>query len=161
MDEKLFSDEIRARERRRRRGGLLWSVASFILQCVFFLAIVLLTPVKSLVFEEKEKANPAAELSSDRIEQISDSLSEARINELLKQLEELQTVLHNMDLMKEELQKDYDAFAEDSAESMKDELSKLLDEAEKAQRDAENGQPPIIDRVEKMLDATMEIYHAR
>ena len=151
MDEKLFSDEIRARERRRRRGGLLWSVASFVLHCVFFLAIVLLTPVKSLVFEEKEKANPAAELSSDRIEQISDSLSEARINELLKQLEELQTVLHNMDLMKEELQKDYDAFAEDSAESMKDELSKLLDEAEKAQRDAENGQPPIIDRVEKML----------
>ena len=151
MDEKLFSDEIRARERRRRRGGLLWSVASFVLHCVFFLAIVLLTPVKSLVFKEKEKSNPAAELSSDRIEQISDSLSEARINELLKQLEELQTVLHNMDLMKEELQKDYDAFAEDSAESMKDELSKLIDEAEKAQRDAENGQPPIIDRVEKML----------
>ncbi len=151
MDEKLFSDEIRARERRRKRWGLLWSIVSFILHCAFFVAIVLLTPVKSLVFEEKEKANPAAELSSDRLEQISESLSEARINELLNQLEELQTVLHNMDLMKEELQKDYDAFAEESAESMKEELSKLVDEAEKAQRDAEAAQPEIIEKVEKML----------
>ena len=151
MDEKLFSDEIRARERRRRRGGLLWSVASFILHCVFFLAIVLLTPVKSLVFEEKEKANPAAELSSDRLEQISESLSEARINELLNQLEELQTVLHNMDLMKEELQKDYDSFAEQSSVNIKEELSKMIDEVEKAQKAAQAEQAPMVGKVEKML----------
>ncbi len=151
MDGRLFSDEIRERESRRRRGGLVWNIASFLLHATLFAAIILLTPVKSLVFEEKERPNPAAELSADRIEQISESLSEARINELLNQLEELQTVLHNMDLMKEELQRDYDAFAEESAESMKDELSKLVDEAEKAQRDAEAAQPEIIDKVEKML----------
>ena len=85
MDEKLFSDEIRERERKRRRGGLLWNIASFVLHVALFVAIVLLTPVKSLVFEEKEKANPAAELSSDRLEQISESLSEARINELVQE----------------------------------------------------------------------------
>ena len=153
MDAKLFSDEIRERERLRRRKNILWGVASFVLHIALFCVIVFLTPVKDLVFEkeEKKKANPAAELSSDRLEQISESLSEARINELLNQLEELQTVLHDMDLMKEELQKDYDAFAEESAESMKEELSKLVDEAEKAQRDAEAAQPEIIEKVEKML----------
>ena len=53
MDEKLFSDEIRERERKRRRGGLLWNFASFVLHVALFVAIVMLTPVKSLVFEEK------------------------------------------------------------------------------------------------------------
>ena len=152
MDEKLFSDEIRERERKRRRGGLLWSIASFVLHVALFVAIVMLTPVKSLVFEEeKKKSNPAADLSADRIEQIADSLSQARINELLRQLEAMQAVLHNMDLMKEELQKDYDAFAEQSATSMKDELSKMIDEVEAAQKAANVEQRPMIEKVEKML----------
>ena len=152
MNERLFSDEIRARERRRRRKDLLWSVASFVLHVAVFAAIVLMTPVKSLVFEkEKKKANPAADLSADRIEQIADSLSQARINELLRQLEALQAVLHNMDLMKEELQKDYDAFAASSAESLKETLTKALDEVEAAQKEATAEQAPMIGKVEKML----------
>ena len=133
MNERLFSDEIRARERRRRRRDFVWNVVSFVLHVIVFGAIVLLTPVKSLVFEEKAKANPAAELSADRIEQIADALSQARVNELLRQLDALQTVLHNMDLMKEQLQKDYDSVAEKSSVGLKDELSKMVDEAEKAQ----------------------------
>ena len=152
MDAKLFSDEIRERERRRRRKDLLWSVASFALHLVVFGAIVLMTPVKSLVFEkEKKKANPAADLSADRIEQIADSLSQARVNELLKQLEALQAVLHNMDLMKEKLQEDYDAFAADSSEGLKATLAKALDEVEKAQKDATAAQGPVIGKVEKMV----------
>jgi len=152
MDAKLFSDEIRERERRRRRKDLLWSVASFALHVALFGAIVLLTPVKSLVFDkEKKKANPAADLSADRIEQIADSLSQARINELLRQLEALQAVLHNMDLMKEELQKDYDAFAGQSAEDVKAALGKMLDETEAAQRAAQAEQGPMIELVGKML----------
>ena len=152
MDEKLFSDEIRERERKRRRKDLLWSVVSFVLHVVLFGAIVMLTPVKSLVFDkEKKKANPAADLPADRIEQIADSLSQARINELLRQLEALQTVLHNMDLMKEELQKDYDSFAEQSSVNIKEELSKMIDEVEKAQKAAQSEQAPMIGKVEKML----------
>ena len=152
MNERLFSDEIRARERRRRRRDFLWSVASFVLHVIVFGAIVLLTPVKSLVFEEKkEKANPAAELSADRIEQISDALSQARVNELLRQLEALQTVLHNMDLMKEQLQRDYDSFAEKSSGDLKDEISKMVDEAEKAQGVARAEQNPMIETVGKMV----------
>ena len=79
MNERLFSDEIRARERRRRRRDFVWNVVSFVLHVIVFGAIVLLTPVKSLVFEEKAKANPAAELSADRIEQIADALSQAEV----------------------------------------------------------------------------------
>ncbi len=151
MNERLFSDEIRARERRRRRRDFVWNVVSFVLHVIVFGAIVLLTPVKSLVFEEKAKANPAAELSADRIEQIADALSQARVNELLRQLDALQTVLHNMDLMKEQLQKDYDSFAEKSSIDLKDELSKMVDEAEKAQGAARAEQNPMIEMVGKML----------
>ena len=152
MDERLFSDEIRERERKRRRKGLLWSVASFALHIAIFAAIVMMTPVKSLVFDkEKKKANPAEDLSADRIEQISDSLSQARINELLRQLESLQAVLHNMDLMKEELQKDYDAFAGKSAPDIKEELAKMLDEADASLKNAQSEQGPMIAKVEKML----------
>ena len=148
MNARLFSDEIRERERRRRRKDLLWSVASFVLHVAVFAAIVMM----SLVFDkEKKKANPAADLSADRIEQIADSLSQARINELLRQLEALQAVLHNMDLMKEELQKDYDAFAAKSAESLKETLAKTLDEVEAAQKEATAEQSPMIGKVEKML----------
>ena len=152
MHSKLFSDEIRERERRRRRKNLLWSIASFTAHIVIFGAVLLMTPVKSLVFEkEKKKANPAADLSADRIEQIADSLSQARVNELLKQLEALQTVLHNMDLMKEKLQEDYDAFAADSSENLKETLARALDEVEKAQKDATAAQGPVIGKVEKMV----------
>ncbi|MBR1921684.1 MAG: hypothetical protein IJ829_06750, partial [Kiritimatiellae bacterium] len=95
MNDRLFSDEIRARERSRRRRGVFWNVASFALHVAFFAAVVFLTPVKDLVFEKKEKSNPAADLPADRIEEISDALSQARVNELLQQIDDLQAVLHN------------------------------------------------------------------
>ena len=152
MDARLFSDEIRERERRRRRKDMLWNVASFVLHVVFFGAVVMMTPVKSLVFDkEAKKSNPAADLSADRIEEIADSLSQARTGELQRQLEAMQTVLHNMDLMKSELQKDYDAFAEQSSAGLKDELSKMIDEVELAQKTALVEQTPMIGKVEKMV----------
>lgn len=152
MNARLFSDEIRERERRRRRRGVLWGVASFVLHAAIFSAIVFMAPLKSLDrAKARKKANPAADLPAERIEQISDALSRARINELLKQLEALQTVLHNMDLMKEELQKDYDAFAGMSAESSKEAIKAALDEVEKAQAEASAEQAPVIARVERML----------
>src|SRR5574344_1583677 len=73
MDIELFSDEIRERERRRRRNGALWSVASFILHVALFAVIILMTPVKSLVFEDAKKApkDAAKDLSADRIDQVA------------------------------------------------------------------------------------------
>jgi len=153
MNERLFSDEIREREGKRRRRGVLWSVLSFALHLAFFSGVIFLTPVKSLVFEEQEKpSNPAADLSADRIEEISDALSRARINELLEQLEALQAVLHNMDLMKEELQQDYDAFAENSAESVKESMEKMLDQAEKSLADATREAIPVKEKVKNLVE---------
>lgn len=149
---KLLSDDIRRRERRKRRGAPLWNLLSFLLHAGLFAVIVFCTPVKDLVFEEKEKkADPAADLSAERIEQISDALSQARVNELLRQLEALQAVLHNMDLMKEELQQDYDTFAEKSGPDLKKTLETFIDAAGEAQQQALQEQLPILDATRELL----------
>ncbi|MBQ6136504.1 MAG: hypothetical protein IJI73_03945 [Kiritimatiellae bacterium] len=140
----LFSDGIRRRERERRRRGLAWSLASFAGHCAFFAAVVALTPVKDLVLPERgERANPAADLSADRIQDIAESLSEVRIGELLRQVQAMQAVLHNMDAMKEELAKDYDSFAERSAKNIRGELEALVAEAETDQRKASQAQESV------------------
>ena len=150
MNEARFADELRERERLRRRKEFWWNAASVAFHVVLFGAIVLLTPARSLLVEKKKK-NPAEHLPPERIEQISDALSQARVNELLKQLEALKTVLHNMDLMKEQIQEDYDAFAGESAEDVKQTMLRALDEAEAAQKAALAEQAPVIEKVEKML----------
>ena len=112
MDSELFSDGIRQREQARRKKGPVWTIASFVLHTAIFAVIILLTPVKSLIFEPKEPTRNAAEdLSSDRIQEIGEELSDVRMNELLEQILAMQAVLHNMDMMKDELAKGYDEFA--------------------------------------------------
>lgn len=150
MNDARFADEIRERERVRRRREVLWNAASVAFHVVLVLAIVWMTPARSLLVERKKK-NPAEHLPPERIEQISDALSQARVNELLRQLEALKTVLHNMDLMKEQLQKDYDAFAGESAEDVKQTMLRELDEAEAAQKAALSEQAPVIGKVERMF----------
>ena len=150
MNGARFADEIRERERVRRRGEMLWNAASVAFHVVLVLAIVWMTPARSLLVERKKK-NPAEHLPPERIEQISDALSQARVNELLRQLEALKAVLHNMDLMKEQLQKDYDAFAGESAEDVKQTMLRELDEAEAAQKTALAEQAPVIGKVERMF----------
>ena len=150
MNDARFADEIRERERVRRRREVLWNAASVAFHVVLVLAIVWMTPARSLLVERKKK-NPAEHLPPERIEQISDALSQARVNELLRQLEALKTVLHNMDLMKEQLQRDYDAFAGESAEDVKQAMLRELDVAEAAQKAALAEQAPVIGKVEKMF----------
>ena len=151
-DLKLLSDDIRRRERRKRRSAPLWNVLSFLIHGIAFAVIVFCTPVKDLVFDEEEKkSDPAADLSAERIEQISDALSQARVNELLRQLDALQAVLHNMDLMKEELQQDYDTFAEKSGTDLKQTLARFIDTAETSQQTAVREQVPIVDTARDLL----------
>ena len=150
MNDARFADEIRERERVRRRREMLWNAASVAFHVVLVLAIVWMTPARSLLVERKKK-NPAEHLPPERIEQISDALSQARVNELLRQLEALKTVLHNMDLMKEQLQRDYDAFAGESAEDVKQSMLRELDAAEAAQKAALSEQAPVIGKVERMF----------
>lgn len=151
MNDERFADEIRERERKRRRGEMLWNAASVAFHVALVLAVVWMTPARNLLAERRKK-NPAEHLPPERIEQISDALSQARVNELLRQLEALKAVLHNMDLMKERLQRDYDAFAGESAEDVKRSMLRALDEAEAAQKAALEEQAPVIGKVEKMFE---------
>ena len=150
MNDARFADEIRERERVRRRREMLWNAASVAFHVALVAAIVWMTPARSLITERKKK-NPAEHLPPERIEQISDALSQARVNELLRQPEALKTVLHNMDLMKEQLQRDYDAFAGESAEDVKQAMLRELDVAEAAQKAALAEQAPVIGKVERMF----------
>ena len=80
MNEARFADEIRERERVRRRREMLWNAASVAFHVALVAAIVWMTPARSLITERKKK-NPAEHLPPERIEQISDALSQARVNE--------------------------------------------------------------------------------
>lgn len=158
-DVMLFSDEVRRRERARRRKEPLWGLLSFLLHAVVFAAIVLLTPVKELILPEEQQKEPMV-ISADRIESMAEVLEEARVQELLKQIADLQSVLHNMDVMKEQLAKDYDALAEQSVEDVHTQLEKLIDETAKQQQQAVEAQAVVneeareIVRVETTADLT-------
>lgn len=148
----LLADEIRRRESANRRRRPLWGLMSFLAHLVMIVAIVFLTPVKKLIIEEEQKRNPAEDLSADRIEQIDDRLQLARVNELLAQLQAMQAVLHNMDVLKRELQKDYDSYAEKKSVDIKEEVAKIIEEAEAFQKNALAAQDPIITAVASMVE---------
>ena len=150
-DLKLFSDEIRARERARRRKEPLWSVFSFLLHLALFAALVLCTPVRELLVPE-QKQPQTMEISADRIEDMAETLTAARISELLRQIEDMQSVLHNMDVMKEELAKDYDTFAEKNAEDIREELEKLVDETADQQAKSVEAQLVVRAAVQELVD---------
>lgn len=153
MDNNLSADEIRKREEERRRKEPLWGLLSFLLHGALFVVIVLCTPVKQLILPEpKEKANPAADLSADRIEDIGESLSEVRMNELLQQIQAMQDVLHNMDVMKEELAKDYDKFAQKTAVDVRTELENLVKETADAQQKTSEAQDVVKQEVQQLVD---------
>lgn len=148
----LSSEEIRERERRRRRLEPLWGLVSFLLHGLLIAALVLLTPVRTLLIDEEKPQKSAAEdLSADRIEQIGETLSDVRARELLQQIDDLQTVLHNMDLVKEELAKDFDAFAEKSADDARSLLEKILEETAAAQQRAVRAQASVTAEVAEMV----------
>ena len=164
MDAELFSDEIRRREQARRKKGPVWTIASFALHAALFVVIILLTPVKSLIFEPKEPTKNAAEdLSSDRIEEIGEELSDVRMNELLEQILAMQAVLHNMDMMKDEIAKGYDSFAEkmsgpDSPKPIRQELEEFINEVEKNQKQAVIAQKAVRDDIASIVDTERKDY---
>jgi len=157
----LFSDEIRERERKRRRKEPLWGLASFLLHGLVIGVIIFCTPVKKLVIpEQNDKPQPAADLTADRLEDLAETLTTARMNELLQQIEAMQAVLHNMDAMKEEIAKDYDTFSAHEAESARDQLEKLVRETETNQARSVEAQKAVksevaeLVKVETMADLT-------
>ncbi len=140
----LFSDEVRLRERRRRRREPLWSLASVFLHVSIFALVVLLAPVTRLAAPgPKGRPQPSAELTADRLEALAETLSSVRMNELLRQVEAMQAVLHNMDAMREALAKDYDAFAASEAVNARERLERLVAEAAESQAKAVSAQAAV------------------
>jgi len=159
MNDELLADEIRRRERARRKKGPVWTVCSFILHLALFAVIILLTPAKSLIFEPKDnKKDAAKDLSADRIEEIAEDLSDVRINELLQQILAMQAVLHNMDMMKQELAKSYDSFAEKNSKTAKEELEEFIDETERNQIAATNAQAVVRGEIAAIIEDEKRDY---
>ena len=148
-DVRLFSDQIRARERARRRAAPIWNAFSFILHLVLFAVIVLCTPVRELLVPEPREQT--MEIAADRIEDMAETLTEARARELLRQIEDMQAVLHNMDVMKEELAKDYDTFAAQNAADVRQELDQLVAETAAEQRRSVEAQQAVQEAVRELV----------
>lgn len=147
----LFSDEIRERKRKRRRREPPWSLVSFLLHGVFIALVILCTPAKELVIPDKQEKPQPAELTADRLEDLAETLTAARMNELLQQIQAMQAVLHNMDAMKEAIAKDYDAFAAHEAENAREALEKLVEETTANQAKSVEAQSVVKREIEALV----------
>ena len=139
----LLSEDVRRRERARRRREPLWGLLSFLLHLAAFTAVVLLTPVRKIVIPENAFQKPAMEISANRLEAMSETLSAVRMAELIRHIANMQAVLHNMDVMREAIAKDFDKFAERSAADTRAELERLVAETAAAQADAVKAQEEV------------------
>ena len=125
-DAVFAAEKIRQRERRQRGQMPIWQISSFVMHCALVAALIWFTPLREIILKEDKPRTPA-QLSVEKLESLSDGLQAIRLNEILRQLEDLQTLLHNMDFMKNEILKDYDEFAAQQQGNVKESLEKILD----------------------------------
>lgn len=124
---RLFSDDIEERQRKQRQLAPLWPILSFILHLLGFAALVIFTPLREIIIEKKPQPSLLSRVSAEEIEELSEEIEFARENEIAQYLSELQTILHNMEFMKNELLKSYDEFAKQEAVEVKSEMQQLFD----------------------------------
>lgn len=126
-ESRLFSDDIEERQRKQRLLAPLWPILSFILHLLGFAALVIFTPLREIIIEKKPQPSLLSRVSAEEIEELSEEIEFARENEIAQYLSELQTILHNMEFMKNELLKSYDEFAKQEAVEVKSEMQQLFD----------------------------------
>ena len=137
-----------------RRHNFGWDAASVVLHVALFAALVLLTPVRKLVFPEREPVAPPVEkMSADKIEELDEKLAEARSRELQRDLTTLQTVLNDMEVVRDQLRQDFDDVVEDLSADAKDELKKAVEEARERQKEALAEQDQAQKNVDKLAEA--------
>lgn len=151
---KFFSDDIRERQRKQRSMALLWPILSFILHLVGFALLVIFTPLREIIIPEKQpQPSMLSQISIRELEEIAEDIEQARENEIAQYLMELQTILHNMEYMKNELLKSFDEFAKQEAEQVKPEIEQLFDKVlEKQERSVE-----LQVKTEKMIDEVVQL----
>ena len=137
-----------------RRHNFGWDAASVVLHVALFAALVFLTPVRKLVFPEREPSPPPVEKASpETLEKIDEKLAEARSRELQRDLTTLQTVLNDMEVVRDQMRQDFDDVVKDLADAAKEELKKAVEEAKERQKEALAEQDQAQKNVDKLAEA--------
>lgn len=125
---KFFSDDIRERQRKQRNVAPLWPLLSFLLHTILFGLLIIFSPLREIIIPEKKpQESPLSKMSSYELQEIDENIQQARENEIAQYLMELQTILHNMEFMKNELLKSYDEFAQQESRQVKSEMEVLFE----------------------------------
>ena len=136
---------------RKSDSNVSWNTWSVVLHLVLFALVVWLTPARELL-KPTEKKQPEQVLSRERLETMAEKLNAARVNELLRQLEAMQAVLHNMDVLKTKVEKDYDTLVTDKPKDVKVAMLAILDAAEASSAQARKEHAAtLMPEVEQML----------
>ena len=137
-----------------RRHNFGWDAASAILHALLFLLLVTFTPVRRLVLPERRPEPSAAErMSPEKIERLDEQLAEARSRELSRLLDDLQTVLLDMEVVRDQLRLDFDDVVREVAGDVRDELRRTAAAVRELQREAIAGQDAAAKTVERMVAA--------
>ncbi len=139
-------------EVRRHNPG--WEVLSFLMHLAIFAALVLCTPVRKLILPERPQEPPAVEqMPADKLEKLDEKLAEARSRELQRDLTTLQTVLNDMEVVRDQLRQDFDDVVKDLADDAKEELKKAAEEAKERQKEALREQDEAQKNVDRLAEA--------
>lgn len=139
-------------EVRRHNPG--WEVLSFLMHLAIFAALVLCTPVRKLVLPERPQEPPAVEqMPADKLQKLDEKLAEARSRELQRDLTTLQTVLNDMEVVRDQLRQDFDDVVKDLADDAKEELKKAAEEAKERQKEALREQDEAQKNVDRLAEA--------
>ena len=139
-------------EVRRHNPG--WEVLSFLLHLAIFAALVLCTPVRKLILPERAPEPPAVEqMPADKLQKLDEKLAEARSRELQRDLTTLQTVLNDMEVVRDQLRQDFDDVVKDLADDAKEELKKAAEEAKERQKEALREQDEAQKNVDRLAEA--------
>ena len=134
----FHADDVRARNRRQSIRTVLWWLPSILLHVVvvgFVGYFGWRKIVEDRAAEEPER--PPADLSEEVYESLADNIESVRLSEILRQLQALQVILHNMDVLRNEMAKSFDEFAAGEArEVAEEELVQALFDRTLALQDA-------------------------
>ena len=118
----LHADDVRARNRRQSIRTVLWWLPSILLH-LFVVGLVGYFGWRKIVEDriQEEPERPPADLSEETYEALAENIESVRLSEILRQLQALQIILHNMDVLRNEMAKNFDEFAAAEAREVEEE----------------------------------------
>ena len=138
------------------RKELGWDFLSLLIHAALLAALVLCTPVREIVLKPRRQPASPTPPAPEKIERIGEKISEARARELHRDIEALQTVLNDMEVVRDQLHVDFDEVARELAVDIKEDLVEQLNAAKDFQRKAIENQKSIQKDVEKLAALEQE-----